>query len=349
MSTSASEPPAGAARARYYDGRTSAARDAWVALESAGARLRVWCGGDEWSVALAARDVGERVGSTNRLLTLPERASVEILDNSAFDAQLAAAGLSTREAPLRSLEAGPRIAAVAVAVVAVAVGWFLAYGAPALASRALRLIPPSADRLVGADGLKLLDKTTFTPSKLPPARQAELSALFAAIASSAGTPDGDYRIEFRGGGSIGANALALPAGTVVLTDELVALAHDDDELRGVLAHEVGHLARRHAMRHLVESSTTALLIGGVLGDVTGVSGLVASVPTVLVHSAYSRDLEREADEFAFAWMAAHRVDPRKLGALLERLAANDPGASTGLLASHPSFQERMRAAEQAPR
>jgi len=131
----------------------------------------------------------------------------------------------------------------------------------------------------------------------------------------------------------------------VLTDELERLATNDDELRGVFAHEVGHLVNRHALRRLLQSSSAALLLGGILGDVTGVSTLVIAVPTVLVDSAYSRDFEREADHFAFLWMAEHNVDPARLGDLLTRVTTAYGEDRGGFLAGHPSLRERVKAAE----
>ena len=154
-----------------------------------------------------------------------------------------------------------------------------------------------------------------------------------------------FRLELRGGGPIKANALALPSGIVVLTDELEQLAANDDELRGVFAHEVGHLVNRHAMRRLLQSSSAALLLGGIFGDVSGVSTLVTAVPTVLVDSAYSREFEREADEFAFRWMAQHHVAPVELGNLLTRVTNTYGEDRGGYLASHPSLRERVGAAE----
>ncbi len=137
----------------------------------------------------------------------------------------------------------------------------------------------------------------------------------------------------------------LPSGIVVFTDELEHLAANDNELQGVLAHEVGHLVNRHAMRRLLQSSSAALLLGGIFGDVTGVSTLVTAVPTVLVDSAYSRDFEREADAFAFRWMAQHNVAPVELGNLLTRVTNTYGEDRGGYLASHPSLRERVSAAE----
>ena len=82
------------------------------------------------------------------------------------------------------------------------------------------------------------------------------------------------------GGALGPNAFALPAGTIVITDELVQLARHDDELRAVFAHEIGHITGRHAMRMLLQNSATALLAVGLLGDVSAVSSMTAAVPAV---------------------------------------------------------------------
>jgi len=71
-------------------------------------------------------------------------------------------------------------------------------------------------------------------------------------------------------------------------------------------------------------------------------------PTLLVTAAYSRDFEREADAFAARWLGLHRVDPRRLAALLKRLAERQGGDPGGFLASHPGLQERLQALGGSP-
>lgn len=336
-------------RAQLYDGRTSATSEAQLLIEGSGslARLRILAAGTETSVPMADVDVGERVGETNRLLHLPDGASLEVLDNAAFDAALAAAAVHTREAPLRRLESRWTYALIAVFATVVGTAAFVRYGIPALAAHAVRYIPQSVDAYIGADSLAVLDRSVFQPSKLTPQRQTQLQRIFAEVAAGAGSAAARYRLELRAGGSVGANAFALPSGIVVLTDELEHLARGDDELRGVFAHEVGHLVHRHAMRLLVQTSATALLVVGVFGDVSGASSLAATAPTVLLNAAYSRDAEREADAFAFRWMRQHGVNPERLGDLLERLAA-EHGDERGYLASHPDLRERLNALRTQP-
>lgn len=337
----------GVIRAQLYDGRTSGSREAHLSVAGTGELAHLWvrAAGGDFSVPLPAVGIGERVGETNRLLQLPGGASVEVLDNAQFDAALAGAEVSTREAPLRRLESRWVYALAAVLATLVGTVGAIRYGIPALAARAVTYIPADVDAYVGTDSLRMLDRSVFQPSKLPPQRQAQLRGVFAEVAADAGAAGARYRLELRDGGSLGPNAFALPAGIVVLTDQLAQLAHNDDELRGVFAHEVGHLVNRHAMRMLVQDSGSALLLVGVFGDASAVSSTLAAAPTLLVNAAYSRDFEREADAFAFRWMRRHDVAPEHLGDLLERLGAahGTEAGSGGFLASHPDLRERVNA------
>ncbi len=336
---------AAAIRARLYDGRTAIAREATLALTGAGAhaQLHVRSAGAEQLLLLREIQIGERVGATNRLLGLPHGASVEVLDNTAFDAALRSCGVRTAEQGIGFLENRWRYALLLGFSALAAVVLFLQFGLPALSTRAVALIPASADTYIGEDTLRVLDKTTFGPSRLPAARQAQLTAEFAEITHDFPWTGAPPKLVFRAGGRIHANAIALPSGMVVLTDELVALSKDDNELRGVLAHEVGHVVHRHAMRMLVQSSTSTLVLAGVFGDVSGAAPLTAAAPAILVNAAYSRDFERQADDFAFTWMARHHIPPEQLGELLQRLGGKD-GGDSGFLASHPDIEERVRAA-----
>ena len=329
-------------RALFYDGRTSGARPVTLTLSGGfGAGWLTIAGADFMQeIALATLRIDERVGDTPRFLHALEGASIEIVDNDAFDAALAAAGISTLEQPVRRLEGRWHYAVLAMISIAIGTWAFLTYGVPALASRATALIPPTVDAQIGAEGLALLDRATFRRSTLAPARQGELRRMFTAVAAGAARDSSRYRLELREGGAIGANALALPSGIVVLTDELERAVRHDDELRAVFAHEVGHLIHRHSMQRLVQSSAIALLMLGLFGDVSGASSLVVAVPSVLIDAAYSRDLEREADELACRWMAQHGVAPDRLADLLKRLVATEGGAEIEYLSSHPQLAER---------
>ena len=230
------------------------------------------------------------------------------------------------------------------AVVLVAVGAYV-YGIPFLARLVADAVPAAVTTPISESVLASLDAGPFTPTKLPPARQGELRAGFARLIRGA---DGGqaYRLEFRGGGDIGPNALALPSGIIVVTDELVQLARDDREILGVLAHEAGHVAERHGVRLVFQESAVGMLLAWVVGDF---STLAAVAPATLMQAKYSRDLERDADRHAAELLQRRGIPPSLLADLLARMDAagrqrQSPAGSVPLLdyvSSHPATHERL--------
>lgn len=143
------------------------------------------------------------------------------------------------------------------------------------------------------------------------------------------------------------NAFALPGGRVFYFSALLDQTRTPDEFAGILAHELGHVVHRHGMETLVATSATGLLVGFVMGDMTGLS-VASSLGAAVIDTRFSRDAERQADAFAAA--AAERLgfDAGALGALLERIDATDDSMSVfSLLSSHPMSSERRAALRQA--
>ena len=98
-------------------------------------------------------------------------------------------------------------------------------------------------------------------------------------------PGVDVRVEFRAGE---VNAFALPGGIIVVFDELVELAGDDERVLGVLGHELGHVVHRHSTRQLIQALGIAALAGVVWGDFSSVA---SNVPLILGVMRYGRAFE----------------------------------------------------------
>lgn len=144
------------------------------------------------------------------------------------------------------------------------------------------------------------------------------------------------------------NAFALPGGGSYYFSALLDQTTSPDEFAGVMAHELGHVYHRHGLEGLIESSATGLLVGFVLGDLTGLS-VAGGLGAALIDTNFSREAERQADQFAAA--AGHRMGfkPAALADLLERVA-DDSHASKMLQAfsSHPLTADRRAMLEAAP-
>jgi Zn-dependent protease with chaperone function len=133
-----------------------------------------------------------------------------------------------------------------------------------------------------------------------------------------------------------------------MTDELVALAQNDDEIIAVLAHEIGHVRGRHALRMILQSAGVAAITLAVFGDVSSTSALAAALPAVLLNAKHSREFEHEADGFAKSWLREHGIPERRFDDLLCRLEKQSPaGTEVRYLSSHPPTEERANCAAPA--
>ena len=131
-----------------------------------------------------------------------------------------------------------------------------------------------------------------------------------------------------------------------MTDGMVHIAESDDELMAVLAHEVGHLSERHGLRTILQNSSSAVLIAGLTGDLTNITALSATVPTFLMQAKYSRDFEREADDFAFDYLESQGIETDVLSALLLRIESefgdNGELPDATWMSTHPRSEDRLR-------
>lgn len=139
------------------------------------------------------------------------------------------------------------------------------------------------------------------------------------------------------------NAFALPGGRAYYFSALLEKTESPDEFAGVMAHELGHVAHRHGMEQLISTAGTGLLIGFILGDMTGVS-VAGAVGTALVDSRFSREAERQADAFALAAAERMNFEPVGLADLLDRVSEDDAfSRALALLSTHPLTAERRAA------
>jgi Zn-dependent protease with chaperone function len=329
--------------ARWYDGLSSKARPVLVGLQPApqgpalvlhplsqpGAAPRVFSHDQvAWPQAWNARRPQLRV-----VVDLREHGSLEIDAVAQWHAALAAAGARPGLAQ-RMQTRWPVLLAMAVAA-ALGVALFYRYGTPWAATQLTRYVPLSWETSLAENALQQMDDGTLKPSKLPAERQAQLRARFDQLAQQTPPALQRYRgyaprltLAFRSG--MGANAFALPGGTVVMTDALVRAAAgrglDDNALVGVLAHEIGHVAHRHTTRMLVEQGVLNVGLGLALGDVSSVLSTGGSLLTGL---AYRRNHEREADCFAIALLRHAALPTAPMGQLLLAIAQGEEKTAAG--------------------
>ncbi|MBN1124556.1 MAG: M48 family metallopeptidase [Sedimentisphaerales bacterium] len=139
------------------------------------------------------------------------------------------------------------------------------------------------------------------------------------------------------------NAFALPGGRIFVTRSLLELCEwDTDEIAYVLAHEMAHVIKGHAMERIMTSS--ALQAASRMTPMRGaLSGWIKRVGIQFLSGAYSRDVESEADRLATLLTLAAGFDPSGGERLFLHLArrSQDPSGLGQYFASHPPFAERI--------
>ena len=150
------------------------------------------------------------------------------------------------------------------------------------------------------------------------------------------------------------NAFALPGGPIWLHRGTIDAARTESQLVGVIAHEVAHIAHRHAAEQITKGTMANVglgLLGALLGDGRGsqIAQLGAGFAAQATMMKFSRDDEREADAKALLYMKRAGYDPRGMVEFLQVLRAQqgrDPGSVQTFFSSHPAPGERIRRLQQ---
>jgi Zn-dependent protease with chaperone function len=295
----------------FYDGQ-SAKRHA-VRLAIDGDALKIEGAGIALRFALREVKFGEALKNAPRDIRLPGGGLCEVSAQAELAGLLAAAGIS-ESVVVRVQKRWRWTLASLLLIVAASVSLYR-WGLPEAARILAERIPPQLAQKISSDVLVQLDRDFFTPSRLPAERQEQIRQNALALLGDLKSPP--WQLNFRSSRRLGSNAFALPDGNIVVLDQL-AQQLDNQEINAVLAHELGHLVHRDALRQLIQKATVAFVLAAWFGDV---SSAAVGIGSALLQTDYSREAESAADE------------------KLERF----PGKSAGLLATHPDTRQRIAA------
>lgn len=305
---------------RYFDGRSSRPREVQASLVQGTLRLS----GPDVDRTIEARQVQwpERTRRGPRVAQLPDGGSIQTDDAAAWDAWVRAAGHG--ESLVVRLQQSWRGVLVSlllmVGVSAAGYLWGLPWAARAVADR----FPDGVEQQIGAAVLAQVDGFV-EPSQLSAQEQRAIEQAWQraqraheAAQRARGVAVRPSRLMIRRSEDIGPNALALPGGTMLLTDDMARLLqHDTDVIAGVLAHEQGHVQHRHGVRMLVQVGVLGFVTSTLWGDY---SGVLATVPLWLGQAHYSREAEREADAYSVTMLRDAGISPAVMVRLFERVA-----------------------------
>lgn len=303
--------------ARYFDGRSTRPHlvQVWLAqgklqIEGETVRAQVPTEQVQWP---------ERTRHGPRVARLPDGASLQSLDAAAWDAWRHETGHA--DTWVVALQQSWRAVAASVLALALLLAAGYVWGLPWLAREVALRVPEAVEEQIGEVVLAQLDDMV-KPSKLSAEEQRTIETAWSEVLrqhqqaqAAQGRSVRSTRLLIRES-EIGPNALALPGGTILLTDDMVRLVQNDTRvLSGVLAHELGHVQHRHGLQTLVQIGALGAVTSLVWGDF---SGLLATVPLWLGQAHYSRQAEREADAHSVVVLRDAGISPAVMVTMFER-------------------------------
>ncbi len=138
------------------------------------------------------------------------------------------------------------------------------------------------------------------------------------------------------------NAFALPGGQVFITYALFTRLKTEDQLAGVLGHEIGHVVNRHSAEHIAEQELTEGLIQAT--DIaTGDPGMMSRFIGNMVNMKHSREDELESDSYGVKYMYEAGYDPEGMIDVMRILKeASGGGDQPEFMSTHPSSDTRIQ-------
>ncbi len=216
---------------------------------------------------------------------------------------------------------------------------------PFAADGAAALIPAEMERAVGKQAFREFDAIVLEPSQLSIERRERMVSTANELARI-GDIDPVPAIEFRHAPLIGPNAFAFPGGPILVTDELVEVLEGDATVVAVIAHEMGHVEKRHGLRQALRVGGILLIATLVFGDDGSMLEELSTIAGSLVNLQYSRDFERDADSFAADILIASGRSSEDLATALQTLAqecGKPCSKESGWLSTHPVMADRISA------
>jgi len=299
--------------------------------------------------------VSDRLGNVQRKLTLADGSVFSTTENDAIDRYF----LTPHKASsfLHTLESNLSFVLVALVLTVVFAFSFFKWGVPALSSSVAEALPQKTNDVIGLHTFEFLDSYLFGESALDEERQNEIRTHFEQrlVSSFQSQEKIEFTLHFRdwsSGGKGIPNALALPSGDIILTDKFIELSENQNEIDSVLLHEMGHIAHRHSLKMVVQSTIVTTVIMTFTGDAGGLADMGIGLGALLLSTNYSRDFESEADQFAFDKMLEIGIDPiafanimkNETGDTVEKEDSADSKISD-YFSTHPATEKRKENAQ----
>ncbi|MDQ3191215.1 MAG: M48 family metallopeptidase [Bacteroidota bacterium] len=187
--------------------------------------------------------------------------------------------------------------------------------------------------------LVLEDKNYVVVSN--PILDSAMNVISKKLIKQLGTTDYDYKIIVIENEMI--NAFTLPGGNIFVYSGLIKFSEHPEELASVLAHEIGHVEKRHVISKLIKELGLTLMLSVLTG---GDNVLTREVGRTALASVFDRKQEEEADKFALDLLEKAKINPKVMATFFRRLneKLGNYNENLEILMSHPHNNSRIKSA-----
>lgn len=144
------------------------------------------------------------------------------------------------------------------------------------------------------------------------------------------------------------NAFALPGGQIFITYALFSKLQNEDQLAGVLGHEIGHVLGKHSAERMEKQKLTRGFLSGVSVGTSGGAGQVASMIANTINMKFGREDELESDELGIKFMIDAGYEPEQMIGVMQILKASaGPNRTPEFQSTHPDPENRIEKIKEA--
>lgn len=173
-----------------------------------------------------------------------------------------------------------------------------------------------------------------------PSLDSAMNIITSRLTSNIGATDYQYHIRIVENHEV--NAFTLPGGNIFVFTGLIEFSEHPEEVAAVLAHEIGHVEKRHVVSKLVKELGLAIVIG-ILTN--GDPVVITEIGRTVLSTVFDREQEREADQFGLDLLTRSKVSPQSMATFFRRLEREKGTYSESLeiLMTHPHVNSRIKA------
>ncbi|MDO6762682.1 M48 family metallopeptidase [Agarivorans sp. 1_MG-2023] len=241
---------------------------------------------------------------------------------------------------LKSFEKNFLVIAVAILVSAMVVYVSIEQGLPRLSQSLAKHIPDVVAVELEERTLEQLESVGFEPTEIDTETQQLIQGSFQQLVSGINDLHPSPQLLFYKL-SDQANAFALANGSIIVTDKLVELMQQPEQLNGILLHELAHVAHNDVMAGLVRSALVSTAVVLLVGDSSLLVDGLVSAAVLGLSMGYSREAEASADLFACQWSQKLGLSEQHLLSGYQHLFEYVEADIPSWISSHPGDEERL--------